>query len=443
MKILLTGATGLIGKELGKKLVEKGHTIAVVTRDVASARATLPYPADFYEWKSPKDEFPRAALADVEAVIHLAGENIGEGRWTEERKRRILESRVLGTRAVVQAIATAPTVHHFIGASAIGIYEKDFLKEVCRKWEAETVPLKSLGVRVVNLRTGVVLSRYGGALEKMLPVFMSNLGAPLGSGKQAMSWIHIEDIARLYVHCLENESVTGPIDGVAPNCVSNKEFSRELALALGKWFMVIPVPGLLLKLLLGEMSTLVLDGAYVTAEKAQASGFNWTYPDLKSALANLCGPFRTGDTELLAEQWVPKQREEIFPFFCDETNLERLTPGFLNFHVVKKSTPTIQDGTLIDYKLRVRGLPMRWRSRIEDWRPFERFVDTQLKGPYSKWHHTHEFIPFAGGTLMRDRVRYKVPLGSLGQLIMGPLIKSDVTSIFTFRRKAIRDLLHP
>jgi len=142
-------------------------------------------------------------------------------------------------------------------------------------------------------------------------------------------------------------------------------------------------------------------------------------------------------SELTAEQWLPLGVEELFAFFSNEKNLELLTPPWLHFHVIGKSTPQLQKGTLIDYRLKVRGIPIRWQSRIEEWRPNERFVDTQIRGPYNYWHHTHLFLPERGGTLCIDRVRYRVPGGALGRWFVLPFVRRDVETIFAFRRNTI------
>lgn len=170
-------------------------------------------------------------------------------------------------------------------------------------------------------------------------------------------------------------------------------------------------------------------------------GFKFEHPEFVKAIRELCEPLQHGQHEFVSEQWVPKKPEEIFPFFSLETNLERLTPPFLSFKVIGKSTPEIREGTLIDYKLSLHGLPVKWRTRIESWQPERfRFVDTQLKGPYRTWHHTHEFLPLAGGTLIRDRVLYKLPLGFFGDVAAGWKVSGDVGQIFDFRRGIIQTL---
>lgn len=461
MKILLTGATGLVGKEIGKALVTAGHEVVALTRDTEKAKSELPFPALIVEWRDYNLKLPSDALNGVEAVIHLSGESIASGRWTKARKKLIYDSRIFSTRALVEAIQKnvtegTNTVKHFLSTSAIGIYgsrgdevlvedsksRSDFLAQVCVDWEEETVPLKSLGIRVVNPRIGIVLSRQGGALDKMLPLFTTGLGSAIGSGKQWMSWIHHEDLTGLFLHALENQEIAGPINAVAPNPVTNEKFSRALADSLKKW-LFFPVPGFVLKVVLGEMSALVLGSQKVSASKALESKYTFKYPKIEDALLEISAPLINGHKEIFTEQWVPKKPDDVFPFFTDEQNLEKLTPKFLNFKVLKKSTPQITQGTLIDYKLGLHGLPISWQTKIENWSPGQRFVDTQLKGPYKLWHHTHDFIPFAGGTLLRDRVIYKIPLGTVGNLALGLKIKSDVSQIFSYRRKIISSIFYP
>lgn len=455
MKVLITGATGLIGKEIGKRLAEAGHEISVVTRNPERARLELPFPAQVFRWEGDREAFPVEALKGQEAVIHLAGEPIAGGRWTADRKRRIRNSRVHGTRRLVDAILenreASASLQIFVSGSAIGIYGdrgddvlteespigEGFLAEVVRDWEKEAERLETASaVRVSIVRTGVVLSRRGGALEKMLPIFTRGLGGKLGYGQQWMSWIHMDDIARLFIFCLENEKARGIYNGVAPEPSRNDRFTIELARSVGRP-VFLPVPETALKAALGEMSVALLGSQRVRPERVLDAGFQFEHGELVDALRELGEPFRGGQHELVAEQWVPRPPEEIFPFFCRETNLEELTPPFLNFHVVGKSTPEIGEGTLIDYKLKLHGIPLKWQTRIEEWSPNRKFVDTQVSGPYRKWHHTHEFLPLAGGTLMRDRVLYRLPLGWAGDAAAGWKVSRDVAAIFAYRKEKI------
>lgn len=459
MRILLTGATGLIGREVGKRLVLGGHEIVVVSRNPDRARHELPFPATCFAWKGDSEAFPAEALRGVEGVVHLAGESIADGRWTEERKRKIRDSRVQGTKRLVDAIVGQPSVlaalKVFVLGSAIGFYGdradealdetstpgSGFLADVVRDWEDQVSPLREASpvTRVAIVRTGIVLSRRGGALAKMLPLFSRGLGGKLGQGQQWMSWVHVDDIARLFAFCIDDEGTSGVVNGSAPEPVRNDRFTIELARSLARP-VFLPVPGTALKIAFGELSETLLGGQRVLPKRTQEMGFRFDHPDFVKAIRELCEPLQQGQHEWVAEQWVPKKPEELFPFFSVETNLEKITPPFLSFKVLGKSTETIQEGTLIDYSLSLHGIPLKWQTRIEEWKPVERFVDVQLKGPYRKWHHTHEFIPMAGGTLVKDRVLYKLPLGLLGDVTAGWKVAGDVNQIFSYRREIIQNL---
>ena len=451
MRILMTGATGLIGRELGRRLAERGDEIVCLVRDPAAARRRLPFPAECHPWEHTQPVPPRA-LEGVQAVVHLAGEPVAEGRWTAARKALIQQSRVQGTRALVQAvIADGPGVSVFVHGSASGLHghrgdeELDagsargtgFLADVVQAWEDELQPLRlhRPGLRVPVVRTGVVLAREGGALAEMLPLFQLSTAGRLGDGRQWMSWIHLEDIVRLFLHALDTPC-DGVLEGVAPAPVTNARLTTLLCRALDVTENV-PVPRAAVQALYGERAALVLESTRLLPRATQASGFEWRFPTLESALADLAGPLRGGVMQRSWEQWLPCTPEELWPFFCDAHNLEAITPSFLGFHVLKVSTPQIGEGTLIDYRLRLQGIPFGWRTRIESWDPPRRFVDTQLKGPYALWHHTHDFLPLAGGTLMRDTVRWRVPVGWLGRAVAGHTVQATVARIFAFRAEEI------
>jgi ligand-binding SRPBCC domain-containing protein len=203
----------------------------------------------------------------------------------------------------------------------------------------------------------------------------------------------------------------------------------------------LSAPSAALKLALGEKATMLLASQRVNPESMLRAGYSFQFPDLASALANLFGhsKFPQAD-EWISEQWVPKKIEEIFPFFSEAKNLEALTPPWLHFEVTSQSTPEIGMDTLIDYRLKIHGVPARWRSHIKDWKPNEGFVDTQVKGPYTLWYHTHLFRPFQGGTLISDHVYFKVPGGLLGKTLLGWKIKQDVQEIFNYRFDRIVEL---
>jgi len=297
MKILVTGATGLIGQALCQQLGSAGHELFGLTR---STRKPNELPVQFYPWQPLQEAPPPAALAGVDAVIHLAGENVA-GRWTEERKRQIRDSRVLGTRNLVAGLRQmqrAPRV--FISGSAVGFYGdrgdatlseqaspgQGFLADVCREWEVEARQAEALGSRVVLLRTGVVLSPSGGALQTMLPAFRFGVAGKLSNGRQWFPWIHLADIVGLILHALDNQEVRGPLNGAAPNPVTNEEFTKELAAVLNRPAL-FPVPKFALDLLFGEMAAVMLASQRVLPEAALQTGYRFHFPWLRQALKDL------------------------------------------------------------------------------------------------------------------------------------------------------------
>jgi hypothetical protein len=295
MNILLTGASGLIGSAVHPALTTDGHRVIPLTR-------TQPKPGDMaVQWDPAKDSIDANALEGLDGVVHLAGEPIGE-RWTAEKKARIRDSRVQGTRLLSETLAhlsTPPKI--LVCASAIGYYGDraaevlteasapgtSFLAEVCRAWEAATEPALHKGIRVVNLRFGVVLSATGGALAKMLPPFRLGLGGVLGSGKQYMSWILLDDAVGAIRHALLTESLNGPANAVAPQPVSNEEFTKTLGKVLGRPTL-LPMPAFAARLMFGEMADeLLLSSARVQPSKLLATGYAFRYPELEAGLRHL------------------------------------------------------------------------------------------------------------------------------------------------------------
>lgn len=457
----MTGATGLIGKELGRELAAQGHELYVLVRDPESAASRLPFPAKLISWRTVEgqelDSQTEQQLREIEGVVHLAGEPIAEGRWTDQRKRALRDSRVdLTTRLAKLARGKMSSLRVFVQGSATGFYgdradeELDastlgghgFLPDLVRDWEAAAEAINGSGevkARLVTVRTGVVLSRHGGALAKMLPIFRKSLGARLGlTGGQWMSWIHLTDIVGILRWALENPTVRGVLEGVAPEPVRNRDFTDGLCRNLGV-LQGPPVPELALRALYGEMASILMESCRVLPRRTLELGYHFQFPNFSSAIEELVAPLRNRTYEKREEQWVPVPVEKLWPYFCDEKNLEELTPPILKFEVLGKSTPNIQSGTLIDYRLSLNGVPFGWKTLIENWEPNKKFVDRQLKGPYSLWHHTHEFVPLAGGTLMRDRVLYRLPFGVLGDLVASWKVVRDVDLIFKYRRKVIHE----
>lgn len=285
MKVVVTGASGLIGSALIPMLEAAGHEPVPLRRGPA--------------WDPERGLLEASVLDGADAVVHFAGENVAGGRWTAEQKRRIRDSRVNGTLAIARAAAALPrTPAVFVSASAIGYYGdcgdelqtehsspgKGFLAGVCKEWEAATAPAAEAGIRTVRLRFGVVLSAHGGALARMLPPFRMGLGGPVGSGRQYVSWITLEDAAAAALHVILNSGLDGPVNVVSPNPVTNAEFAHALGHALGRP-AVMPVPAIALKLAFGEMAKEVLLASQrVEPRQLLASRFPFRWARLEDAL---------------------------------------------------------------------------------------------------------------------------------------------------------------
>ncbi len=297
MKVVMTGATGFIGTSLAEALLKRGDELIILTRSPQFKAPNQPK-LRYVAW-NPRDETSIVTEIDgSDAVINLAGEPIVGKRWTPKQKEKILESRVHATQIVANSIKrTARRPKVLINASAIGYYGSHgseslaedarpgsgFLADVCKAWEAHAIRVEDFDVRVVWLRIGVVLGQGGGALKMMVPPFKMGFGGWLGSGNQWMSWIHLDDLLRLIVFCLENQSARGAINAVAPQPVTNKVFSLVLAQVLRRPCF-LPVPAFALRVLLGEMSEMLLTGQRVIPKKAQDFGFSFRYAEIRHAL---------------------------------------------------------------------------------------------------------------------------------------------------------------
>ncbi|MDX1500956.1 MAG: TIGR01777 family oxidoreductase [Thermoanaerobaculia bacterium] len=302
MRVLISGGSGMIGRRLAERLAARGDAPVVLSRRPARVRG-LPRGVAVEEWDA-ADPGRLAELAGgADALVHLAGEGIASGRWTAERKRRIRESRVRSTEAVAEALRRAggrPPV--LLQGSAVGYYGPkddevvteetppgdDFLAEVCQEWEAAGAPAEEAGVRRVLLRTGIVLSTEGGALPPMVRPFKLFAGGPVGSGRQWMPWIHLDDEVGAIDFLMRHPSASGPFNLTAPNPLTNRELSRAIGRALGRPSL-LPAPAFAMRLLFGEMATLLLDGQRAVPRRLEELGYDFRYADADAALADLLG----------------------------------------------------------------------------------------------------------------------------------------------------------
>lgn len=313
--VLISGGTGLIGRALTDKLLQRGYEVIILTRNPDQKKANQFSAAiKFAKWDVQNGTIDETVFENTDHIIHLAGAGIADKRWTTTRKKEIAESRVKGSQLIVEVLKNYPNkIKTVVSASAIGWYggtssklpnEKgglnnpfdendlptdDFLGSTCKQWEESINPVKSLGKRLVILRIGIVLSKDGGALKEFLNPLKFGIAAILGSGKQIVSWIDIEDLTNMYISAIENGNWDGVYNAVAPQPVTNKELVLQLAKSRKKFFIPFRVPAFVLKILFGELSIEVLKSAAVSSAKVQAAGFRYRYPTIGEALNKTTG----------------------------------------------------------------------------------------------------------------------------------------------------------
>lgn len=303
MKLLITGGTGFVGTRLLKNLNDQGHKLVVLTRNPDKARLKGSFGAEYIRWDGISEEVPAEALAGVEGVINLMGENIADKRWSDAQKKRLEDSRIKATKSLVEAVEKHcdQPLKVFISASAIGFYPANtgeslseeaaagngFLSQLCQGWEEATSTLTKTQ-RKITMRIGVILGPEAGALKKLLPIFKLGGGGPVGSGAMMMSWIHVDDLVKAISEFVNHEKFEGVYNMVAPTPVSNKEFSKALAKALSRPCL-FPAPPFMLKLAFGEMSSIILDSQKVESAALKRDGFQFNHPEVGAALTDLVG----------------------------------------------------------------------------------------------------------------------------------------------------------
>jgi len=307
MKMVIAGGTGFVGRHLCHELVNEGHSIIVLSRHPEGTADSANAPSRVIQWNGRADGSWSTRCDGAEVVINLSGAPIADRRWTPARKRELVDSRVLTTRALLASIATWNTKPHtFITASGVGFYGdrgqeqvnedssngEGFLPELCQAWEGAAKQGEALGLRVLPVRFGMVLGLDGGALPKMAFPFRFFLGGPVLPGSQFVSWIHVKDLSRLILWLITNQSMSGPVNGVAPDSVTMKEFCERLGQTMKRpsWF---PVPGFLLRIALGELASMLTTGQRVHPQRALDGGFTFLYPMLEAALEAIFAESKT------------------------------------------------------------------------------------------------------------------------------------------------------
>lgn len=296
--VLLTGGNGLIGRHLCRRLLDKGYDVVILSR-TKKIRSAVPA----YILNLEKMEMDMGSIARADYIVHLAGAGIGEKRWTTRRKKEIMDSRIKTAQLIHKAVMEQKKVlRAFVSASAIGYYgmvtsdkifmetdppADDFLGEVCKKWEQAADRFHESGIRTVVIRSGVVLTRQGGILSRLMKPVRMGLGTALGNGRQYMPWIHVEDLCGIIIKAIEDSRMEGPYNAVAPDDRTNEEFTRTLARILEKPFWLPGIPSWSLKLLFGTMSDMLLKGSRVSSDKIKQAGYSFVFPALEDALRDL------------------------------------------------------------------------------------------------------------------------------------------------------------
>jgi uncharacterized protein (TIGR01777 family) len=294
--VLITGGTGFIGKKLTQMLLDNGYSVSILSRSSRENTDEVTY----YAWDVESHNIEEVAVLNADYVIHLAGENIAEKKWTAKRKAEIRNSRIDSAQLIYTVLKKHnKRVEAFVTASGIGFYgavngqgictentlpASDFIGTVCQEWEKSADLMAGLGIRTVKIRTGLVLGKEEGILKKLTPIFKYGLGSPLGSGKQYMPWIHVNDLCMIYVEAIKNQKMTGVYNATINDSTTNSTFSRALANALGHSIWLPNVPSFLIRLGMGEMANIVLTGRRVSSDKIKQLGFRFQFKNLKNAL---------------------------------------------------------------------------------------------------------------------------------------------------------------
>ena len=470
MNVVISGATGLVGRALSAYLVGRGDQVTAWVRNPQRAAEDL---GPDVRCVAIGDEAGLAsAVQAADAVVHLAGAPIVGRRWSASRRRELVASRVDTARALVAAMRrrSAP-LPVFVSASAVGYYGSQgdavltesaargegFAAELCEEWESAALAAAPAAQRVACARIGIVLARGAGALAPLGRLARLGLAGPMGRGAQWVPWIHLDDVVRALAAMLDDRRLSGPVNVVGPAPARQRDFARAVARSVGRP-AIVPAPTLALRAVLGESAGVLLASQRAVPEALQRVGFSFSFGTLDAALEDVLGdrgvtirPVGHGELPeapyfsdrraryvLSARTTIDRPLAEVLPFFADAQNLSLLTPPSLEFRITTPRPIAMGTGTTIDYRIKLSGVPMAWRTVIERWEPGRGFVDAQHRGPYEAWWHEHRFRADGQRTIMEDVVYYAPRFGLLGRVANGLFVARQLRAIFAYRDHAIR-----
>lgn len=455
MRILITGASGSIGQKLGLKLAKEGHELFVLTRKSEALGGPFPFPCRAFYWKSEGSLPPPESLEGVEAIIHLAGENIGHKRWSSEQKAKIMESRVRPTFFLAQAVRLLkqkPSV--IVMASAVGFYgdrreEKltetsikgeGFLADVVEAWEKSADPFREMGLRTVHLRLGMVLDSQQGALPKLIFAAQNLLLPRTGFSRHYFPWVHIQDVVRIFAEALVNKKYEGVVNVVAPQMTTSQQFVEDLTGLLKKrphrnhLFM----PKAFYRILLGGMSELVIQSQKVVPQRLLDGGFTFQFPHLSGALLNLF-PGDLSEQRFSNQLWVGQKLDSVFLFHRKVQNLKLVTPQ--KIEIDDQSTPLLEKDTSLKFSMPIGKFKLSWKGRISEYELNVCFVDAHSKGPFRLWRHAHQFVSLAGGTQIEEKIEFRLPLGIVGRILGTHYTHNKLKELFRYRNQKLVQIL--
>lgn len=456
--IVIAGATGFIGQELGIGLVRKGFDLTVLTRDPETYEGKLAFPCRLLAFSKDNTAAAEDAIEGAFAVVNLAGQPIDTGAWKLTGKKSVYTSRmdvVSALTAAIKKVKTPPKI--FLQASASGYYGKSedlctedhppdpqsFLAKVCVDLEAEGQKVETVGTRFIAMRLGVVLG-HGGALEKINQLYAAGLGARFLGAKGQFPWIHIDDVVSAFLFMIEHaalKKIRGPVNVVGPTPADLGDLHKAMLQVHGAQ-LAPSVPAWVVRKLAVKKAVLLFDSAKVSPKKLIGSGFGFSKMTLAQAVGSLFATDRKGQFRLVKKQFVKADMNQIWKFFSLPQNLEAITPPWLRFKIKTLSSELMDNGTTIIYQLRLKGIPVTWKSVISEYEEKKQFKDEQLIGPYQIWEHMHIFERLRDGVLVIDDIVYSLPLGKVGTMVASWYVRKDVQQIFNYRAGVVAKTLN-